>query len=269
MRQPTSASVTVERGPFEMVPHWLLDAEVSAQAVRLYLLMRRHGDKTGTSFPGRKRLAEQLHASPSTVDRAKAELIDVGALCEQRRMSEDGDWTSNLYHVHWDRAAGCTRFGYPAGGEGSPACGDTSPVYGDTGAPPVVNELIPNMNLDPLTHTGPAADAAALTEGQLVNTLAKHYTDRVPLSNFPAVAGVVRKAVRTQRYTTQQITDALERMADDNRPVTVDALRIELEGMPDPRRRKSGTAMYLDLAQQLADQPNDALRALGQLGGAQ
>ena len=184
----SAPAVTVERGPFEMVPHWLLDhPEVSAQALRLYMLIRRHGDKTGLAFPGRKRLAEQLHASPSTVDRARGELVAVGAICERRRASEDGDWTSNEYHVHWEPRQRCT---YLSGEEGSPAYDETPTAYEETGLPPMTNELIPTTNSDPLTHTG-GADAPR-TEGQRVNALAKIYTDLVPLSNLPPVAGVVR-----------------------------------------------------------------------------
>jgi hypothetical protein len=74
--------------------------------------------------------------------------------------------------------------------------------------------------------------AGAESEGQQVNRLTKTFTDRVPLSNFPAVAGVVRKAVRTQQYTEAQIVEALDRLADEGRSVTTDTLRYELEGKP-------------------------------------
>ena len=70
------------------------------------------------------------------------------------------------------------------------------------------------------------------TEGQRVNALTKVYTDLVPLSNFPAVAGVVRKAVRAAMWDDETIAEALERMARDGRSVTTDALRYELTGFP-------------------------------------
>jgi hypothetical protein len=78
----------------------------------------------------------------------------------------------------------------------------------------------------------PPVAADAETEGQRVNRLAKTYTDRVPLSNFTAVTAVIRKAVRAGPYTDRQLADALTRLADDNRSVTADSLRIELEGRP-------------------------------------
>jgi hypothetical protein len=90
---------------------------------------------------------------------------------------------------------------------------------------------------DPNRTTPAAAAAASLsldaeTEGQRVNRIARTYTDRTPLSNFTAIAGVIRKAVRAGPYSDTQLTDALARLADDNRSVTADSLRIELEGRP-------------------------------------
>ena len=34
------------------------------------------------------------------MDRAKKELIDIGAICQINRKTANGDWTSNLYHIH-------------------------------------------------------------------------------------------------------------------------------------------------------------------------
>ena len=148
-----TSEVSVERGPFEMIPHWILDEDLSANAIRLYLLLRRHGDRAGRCFPSRKRLAEQMHTSPSTVDRARMELVEVGAICERLRSSGDGDYTSNEYHVHWNRVHECTKG--PAGDEGCPAGDETPPAGDETGVPPVMNELIPTRNLDPKnTNTG-------------------------------------------------------------------------------------------------------------------
>lgn len=92
-------------------------------------------------------------------------------------------------------------------------------------------------NPTPLEHsrkntTDTPNGVSAPSEGQRVNVLAKRYTDRVPLSNFPAVAGVVRKAVRAAMWADDEIAAALERLADDGRAVTTDALRYELQGFP-------------------------------------
>jgi len=144
--------IVVDRGPFEMVPHWLLHSDVTAQAIRLYLLLRKHGDGEGMAFPGRKRLAEQLKASKSTVDRAKAELVAVGALCETQRVSDAGDWTSNEYHVHWDANLVCERFS--TGDKGCPVYDDTLTASDDTGCPASDELTYTHINnLYTLTHT--------------------------------------------------------------------------------------------------------------------
>jgi hypothetical protein len=70
------------------------------------------------------------------------------------------------------------------------------------------------------------------SEGQRVNSLTKVYTDLVPLSKFPAVAGVVRKAVRTSLWSDEEIEQALERLGVEGRSVTTDTLRYELTGFP-------------------------------------
>lgn len=119
----------VERGPFEMIPHWLLDADVSSHAMRLFLILRRHGNGKGVCFPGRKRLARQMNASTSTIDRARSELVEVGAICYRVRVCEDGDYTSNEYHVHWEQIEQCGFYS----DEGYPTYDDTPPTYEHTG----------------------------------------------------------------------------------------------------------------------------------------
>lgn len=57
------------------------------------------------------------------------------------------------------------------------------------------------------------------------------YVQHVPMSNFPAVQTVVRKAFRAN-HSPDSVQAALLRLAADKRPVTTDTLRIELEGKP-------------------------------------
>lgn len=90
-------------------------------------------------------------------------------------------------------------------------------------------------------------EAPTETTNQRINRLTKTYTDRVPLSKFPAVMGIVGKAVKTGLYDDDQITEALARLADNGRPVTVDVLRIELEGLT-PFTRETNRQQWLRLA---------------------
>jgi hypothetical protein len=71
------------------------------------------------------------------------------------------------------------------------------------------------------------------SEGQRINRLARIYTDRLPLSSFMAVQGVVRTAATAGGYSDDQITAGLNRLADEpGRPVTANTLRIAIEGLP-------------------------------------
>lgn len=96
------STVEVERGPFEMVPHWVLfHPELSALAIRLYLALRRHADAKGDCFPSRQRLAKLLGVSVPTLDRARKQLVAVGAVTMRQRRAADDRWLTTMYRVHW------------------------------------------------------------------------------------------------------------------------------------------------------------------------
>lgn len=98
------SKVVVERGPFEMVPHWLLhDLSVNALAIRLYLVLRQHADAQGTCFPSRQRLCDLLGVSLPTLDKARDQLVQAGAITIRSRKDSKNQWGSSLYIVHWDR----------------------------------------------------------------------------------------------------------------------------------------------------------------------
>jgi hypothetical protein len=116
---------------FAVLPEWVLFAEISAQAVRLYATLRRHADKEdGRCHPGRTRLATLMHTSPSTVDRAVEELASIGAITVTPRRDPDNpkQQLSNEYRV---------RSLPPVGGVSAPA-GDPPPVGGPP--PPASDE---------------------------------------------------------------------------------------------------------------------------------
>lgn len=93
----------VERSAFEQIPHWILfSPEVSANGVRLYLILRSFAMGKGYAFPSRRRLAEAMGVSIPTLDTAKKSLILVGAIEVEARISSNGDQTSNLYLVRWN-----------------------------------------------------------------------------------------------------------------------------------------------------------------------
>lgn len=120
-----NVEIHAEPLPFQQIPNWVFESDVSATAIKLYLVLRKNGDnKRGTSYWSRKKLAEQLGTSPNTMDRAKKELIEMGALCQINRKNKEGDWTSNLYHVHVASLTNC-KYLYPPVGRPIPTDGDT------------------------------------------------------------------------------------------------------------------------------------------------
>ena len=86
---------------FSIVPEWVIDAPVSAQAVRVYAVLCRYADKDdGTCFPSIRTLAERINVSESTIKRAIKELKTIGAIKSQKRFDKaTGEQTSNLYTV--------------------------------------------------------------------------------------------------------------------------------------------------------------------------
>lgn len=90
---------------FAMVPEWLIRADVSSRAVHLYAALHRRADKdTNVAFPSRRFLADWLHCSPDSVDRALADLVRVGAVTVEAR-SDGQRQTSNRYILRGCRAA--------------------------------------------------------------------------------------------------------------------------------------------------------------------
>lgn len=88
--------------------------------------------------------------------------------------------------------------------------------------------------------------AAERTETQRGNDLATAYHDIVPLSNFPAIAAIARKAIKAG-YPEDEIRAGLLRLADDGRSVTTETLRIEIEGLPERKTRQPDRAAEIAL----------------------
>lgn len=92
-------SITSDSGPWAAVPEWVLDSGVSDRSLRLYALLGIYADKgTGECKPSRSTLAKRLKCSADSVDRAKRELLGIGALrWRQRTVPGKQELTSNEY----------------------------------------------------------------------------------------------------------------------------------------------------------------------------
>lgn len=109
------------------------------------------------------------------------------------------------------------------------------------------------------------AHASTETEGQRVNRLARTYTGRVKLSNFNAVAGVVRKAVRAG-LLDDAITRGLAALAAEERAVTADTLRIAINGSRPTGPDRPGTPSR---TQPRRDRHTNYAAMIGDLQGGQ
>lgn len=85
---------------FGPVPLWLLNMAVSDRSIRLYALLSAERDYgTNMAELGRKKLSKAMRCSLDSLDRAKAELEQVGAISVVRE-STDGVIQPNRYTIH-------------------------------------------------------------------------------------------------------------------------------------------------------------------------
>lgn len=95
-------ALEAEPAPYERIPHWVLfHPRMTANAVRLYLVLGSYAMGSGQAFPSRRTLAKRMGVSVPTVDAAKDVLIACGALEVQPRLNDRGDQRSNLYLLRW------------------------------------------------------------------------------------------------------------------------------------------------------------------------
>lgn len=202
------AEIHVEPLPFQQIPNWVFESEVSATAIKLYLVLRKNGDnKRGVSFWSRKKLAEQMRCSINTVDRVKTELIGIGAICYINRKNETGDWTSNLYHLHTTATHKCNYL--------APKMGAGSPMNGGTGSPK--NVALTNNHIELRTN-----ELNPRTYGSEIYSACNLLADLIQAngSKRPAVSDKwltdMERLHKIDERSWEQITKAIEWCQDDD-----------------------------------------------------
>lgn len=82
---------------FSIVPEWVIDADISDRAVRVYAILARYADsETLQAFPSRETLAKRAHCHWRSIDRAIDELVKLGAVTKTHRKNGDA-YQSNIY----------------------------------------------------------------------------------------------------------------------------------------------------------------------------
>lgn len=77
----------------------LQNRELNAQDVRVYMAIAGFTDKNGVCFPSVSRIADICGISRRTVFRILSKLEQLKIISRQRRMRDDGGYSSNLYIV--------------------------------------------------------------------------------------------------------------------------------------------------------------------------
>lgn len=239
------SGVRTDTGPFAMIPEWLLYSGVSASAIKLFAVLHRHEGEGGI-YPTRKRLAELMGCSLRALDRYREELVTARALTVEHRATASGDFTSNLYHLHFmapgvetpSARGGATGAGTRAAAEtGSDTDGkqtrtplNESPLAGSSSQPAAVTP--PDARARAREDDAPdgAADDAALTlegfeeydekpppsdqfEGQSdqVRAIADHWTNATGATWTPMMWE--RMAIWVNRVPDEWITAAIDEAA--------------------------------------------------------
>jgi hypothetical protein len=90
---------------YAVTPEWILDADISDRAIRLFGVLSRYVGNNDGAWPSRKTLAERMHCSLPSVDSSIKELISIKALSVERRKRKDGSYTSSMYYL-WPMTEG-------------------------------------------------------------------------------------------------------------------------------------------------------------------
>jgi hypothetical protein len=114
--------VESDTGPWAAVPSWVIDAEISPRAFKLYAILSLHADGgasgDGATKKTRKQLAARLDCSVDTLDRAVSELEGIGALEKTATKDANGDQGPNKWKLYRVRPGGSKS---AAGGGGKDA----------------------------------------------------------------------------------------------------------------------------------------------------
>ncbi len=208
---------------------WKYSKAKGNERLVLLAIADRCDDEGRNAWPSVRSLVDKTLLSERTVQSCVRRLTDLGELLVQPAGGPRG---TNLYVVTMTPAESAPpQNPHPADcvAEGCEICG----VRGADSAP----------NTSSTSKNHPTAGAAAVEPVKAEPTLTQRskaitdaYSKIVPLSKWVAVNGIVHLALKTGRYTDSEIQAAVLRLAEQGRSVTVEALRVELEGLPPPTR---------------------------------
>ena len=217
---------------FSIIPQWVLFADISPQAIRLYAVLRTYADnKTNDAYPSRASLANDIKVnSARTVDSALKELVQIGAIRVQNRATESGNQTSNLY----------TLISTPPVKVG--AQNSATPLAIDCETP---SEIL-RTNYNHLTITKELKETDP--NGSTVRDLVKLYFDNLPAGNLKPtgrmIAGQIQNAMKT--INPDLLKKLIITVAEDGMPLTPNTLMIAHKTISEPPVKPTWTPPAFD-----------------------
>ena len=175
-------NVRSDVGRWAMVPEWLLAADVSHGAIRLFaVLAAKYADRdTHEAHPSRKRLAADLRCSAHMITEYAQELEKAGALAVTHQARADG-WKPNIYVLRFAKPQGLVDTPSPQADYPSPLVGIPSP-QGSHNPESVnqINTIVGGIKTTPTrTNTGLRPQADYPSPSEFIKTFSTLYEANV------------------------------------------------------------------------------------------
>jgi hypothetical protein len=182
--------------PYSMVPEWLIEADLSDRAVRLYALLHRYANSDRAGFPSRTTLARRIRCSVDSIDRAIRELRAAGVL-EANHRFDDGRQTSNGYLL---------RMSAPVLGEGR----TTAAPEGRTDAAQIESNRNEKEPAATAADAHPSSKRKSDPRADVIVRAWWEAQDAKPMQPFVAVQQLVSRALGAG-YEPDEVLAALDR----------------------------------------------------------
>lgn len=237
---------------FSQVPEWVLDADISDGAFRLYAALLRYADQdTGRAYPARSTLATRLHKTPKSIDRYLKELSEIGALKIHARF-EKGQQKSNNYTVvtRNPNTGGATQMSPPSDRGGDTDVPGGATIMSPLGATQMSHRTTPNER-HPMNEES-AADATrpeppqevTLIQGELVPDDQPKRSNKSPEQlatedayektgkafDFIKVRGMVKWLIHDRGLTEEMASKAVVMVYQSGKPILKQTLGQLIDG---------------------------------------
>ena len=251
---------------FSQIPEWVIDADISDGAFRLYAVLMRYADnKTGKAFPSLDTLASRLRKNEKSVRRYAKELSDQGVISIQNRGKK-----SNVYQLYKHKKSDVNRTHMS---DQESLTGHSCPPQPDIPVPvnrtQMSNELYP-QNYTHLTKSipadaGPQELTGEIVQGELIQpapqpdppATKEHphqlatkdaYEKTGKAFDFVKVMGIAKWLINERGLTIEQTSQAIVAVYQQGKPLMKQTLGQYVDGHH--RNQKAGYNDWANLGTQ-------------------